>query len=194
MVGRVPDPGSLPEAGFVEAGHAIALLGPFRPALAGSELEALRGEMAESLPKLDLEAHARALVAARAAVRAGELATAHDVSDGGLACALAESCLARGIGARADLAALVARLGVSGDEAHAREAALFGEGPGGVVVAGAREVVEQLVASLTPDTALILGETGGEHLAIETGTTARLAIEVAAAREAFEHGVADHFS
>ncbi|CAN5534857.1 phosphoribosylformylglycinamidine synthase subunit PurL [soil metagenome] len=194
MVGRVPDPGSLPEAGFVEDGHAIVLLGPFRPALAGSELEALRGEMAESLPKLDLEAHTRALATARTAVRAGELATAHDVSDGGLACALAESCLARGIGARVDLAALVARLGESDDEAGALEAALFGEGPGGIVAAGPRGSVEQLVASLTPDTALILGETGSEHLAIQTGTTARLAIEVAAAREAFEHGVADHFS
>ena len=194
MVGRVPDPGSLPEAGFAEEGHAIALLGPFRPALAGSELEALLGEMATGLPQLDLELHARALEAARAAVRAGELATAHDVSDGGLACALAEACLARGIGGRVDLGTLVARLEESADGGGARQAALFGEGPGGVVVAGPLEAVEQLVASLSADTALVLGETGGSRLSIETGSAARLDVEVAAAAEAFERGVADHFS
>ena len=194
MVGQVPDPGSLPESGFVEDGHAIALLGPFLPALAGSELEALRGEMADGLPQLDLAAQARALEAARAAVRAGELATAHDVSDGGLACALAECCLANGVGARVDPTGLVARVGEREDRADALEAALFGEGPGGVVVAGPRETVEQLVASLAPDTALLLGETGGERLAVETGSAARLEIEVAAAAVAFERGVADHFS
>ena len=194
MVGRVPDPASLPEAGFVEDGHAIALLGPFRPALAGSELEARRGKMAPGLPEVDLGAHARALEAARAAVRAGALATAHDVSDGGLGCALAESCLVHGVGARVDVDELVARLGQREDEADELDAALFGESPGGIVVAGPHDVVEQLIAGLSTDTAVILGETGGERLVIETGATARLALEVAAAREAFEHGVADHFS
>jgi phosphoribosylformylglycinamidine synthase len=190
MVGRVPAPDGLPNAAFVAADHAIALLGPYRPALAGSELEAMRGRMAGSLPALDLEAHARALAAARAAARSGGLATAHDVSDGGLACALAESCLGLGVGARVDLGPLLGRLAGNDDTV---EAALFGEGPGGIVVAGRREAVEELMASLPPDTALPLGETGGERLAVETGTGARLEVAVAAAREAFERGVADHF-
>jgi phosphoribosylformylglycinamidine synthase len=190
MVGRIPAPDGLPDAAFVAADHAIALLGPFRPALAGSELEALRGRMAGSLPALDLEAQGRALAAARAAVRSGGLATAHDVSDGGLACALAESCLGLGVGARVDLGPLLSRLG--GND-NAAEAALFGEAPGGIVVAGRRKAVEELMASLPPDTALLLGETGGERLAVGTGTGARLEVAVAAAREAFERGVADHF-
>ncbi len=189
MVGGVPDPASVPLAAFLAEDHSIALLGPFRPALAGSELEALRGRLAPVLPEIDLAAHARALDAARAAVRAGELPTAHDVSDGGLACALAECCLAGGVGARVDLRALVERLGEEG-----ADAALFGEGPGGIVVAGPHGSVGQLVASLAPGTGLVIGETGGDTLAIETGSHARLEIAVAAAREAFERGVADHFS
>src|SRR5262245_35618688 len=100
MVGKLPDPKAIPRIGFAEAGHAIALVGMFEPALEGSELEKLRGRLARSLPPLDLAAHADALVRVRAAVRSGALPTAHDVSDGGLACALAECCIAGWVGAR----------------------------------------------------------------------------------------------
>ena len=191
MVGRLPDPTSLPDPGFVTEGHAVALIGPFRPALAGSQVDALRGRLADGLPGVELETQARGLVAARAAVRSGELATAHDVSDGGLACALAECCMARGIGARLDLTRLVQRIG--GGETAA-EAGLFGEGPGGVVVAGPGEAIARLAAAQGTDRCVVLGETGGHTLVIATGSTARLEVEVAAAREAFERGVADHFS
>jgi phosphoribosylformylglycinamidine synthase len=147
MVGKLPEPTTVPSAGFAEDGHAIALIGMFEPALEGSELEKLRGRLARSLPPLDLAAHADALVRVRAAVRVGELPTAHDVSEGGLACALAECCIATGLGAR---------VSIDGDEA-----ALFGEGPGGVVVAGPRQAIEAL------EGAIVLGEVGGETLEIE---------------------------
>ena len=104
------------------------------------------------------------------------------------------ACLAGGIGARVDLDALLARLDSGEGEAGALATALFGEGPGGMLIAGTPEVVEQLVASLAPDTAIVLGKTGGSRLTIETGSAARLDVEVAAAAEAFERGVADHFS
>ena len=146
MVGKLPDPAAVPRTGFAEEGHAIALVGMFEPALEGSELEKLRGRLGSSLPPIDLAAHADALVRVRAAVRSGELPTAHDVSEGGLACALAECCVAGGIGARISLA---------GDEAE-----LFGEGPGGVIVAGPREAIEALQA------AVVIGEVGGDALEI----------------------------
>ena len=158
MVGKLPEPSALPRAAFAEEGHAIAVVGMFEPALEGSELEKLRGRLADALPPLDLAAHADALVRVRAAVRGGELPTAHDVSDGGLACALAECCVAGGVGARVSLDAL---LPPAGDAAAAGEAALFGEGPGGVIVAGPREAIEAL------DGALALGEVGGDALEVE---------------------------
>jgi phosphoribosylformylglycinamidine synthase II len=158
MVGKLPEPSAVPRAGFAEEGHAIALVGMFEPALEGSELAKLRGRLAEVLPPLDLAAHADALVRVRAAVRTGELPTAHDVSEGGLACALAESCITGGFGARVSLAPL---LPPAAAEGAAREAALFGEAPGGVIVAGPREVVEAL------DGAIVLGEVGGDSLDVE---------------------------
>jgi phosphoribosylformylglycinamidine synthase subunit PurL len=192
MVGRVADPAGLPEAGFSRAGLAVALLGPFRPALAGSELERLRGGLSDGLPPVELERQAQALEVARAAIRSGTLTAAHDVSDGGLACAIAECCLAGGVGARVELDGLRRRLGPDADTAA--ETALFGEGPGGIVVAGPPEEIARLATEHGPHECLILGETRGETLTIESGSSARLEVEVAAAREAFERGVADHFS
>jgi phosphoribosylformylglycinamidine synthase len=147
MVGKLPDPAAVPRTGFAGEGHAIALIGIFEPALEGSELEKLRGRLGRSLPPLDLAAHADALVRVRGAIRGGELPTAHDVSEGGLACALAECCIAGGLGAR---------VSIDGDEA-----ALFGEGPGGVVVAGPPAAIEAL------EGAIVIGEVGGETLEID---------------------------
>ena len=70
----------------------------------------------------------------------GAVSAAHDVSDGGLACALAECAIAGGVGIRADLDPLVELRGGSG------ESALFGEGAGGFVVAGPEDALRELSA------------------------------------------------
>ena len=45
MVGELPDPARVAGSAFVREGDAIALLGPFAPTLAGSELAKQRGEL-----------------------------------------------------------------------------------------------------------------------------------------------------
>jgi phosphoribosylformylglycinamidine (FGAM) synthase-like enzyme len=147
MVGKLPDPGAVPRTGFASPGHAVALVGPFRPALEGSELEKLRGRLAGELPSVDLAEQAAALEELRAAARTGGLTTVHDVADGGLAVALAECCIEGGVGARITLP--------SDDEP-----ALFGEGPGGAVVAGPPEAVTRVPG------ARVIGEVGGDALEI----------------------------
>jgi phosphoribosylformylglycinamidine synthase len=97
-------------------------------------------------------------------VRAGGLATVHDLSEGGLAVALAECCIEGGLGAR-----------VAGGD----DAALFGEGPGGVVIAGPRETVEAVPG------ARVIGEVGGDALEIDGG----LAIPVAQLRGVYEAAI-----
>jgi phosphoribosylformylglycinamidine synthase subunit PurL len=176
MVGGLPDAARAPSLAFGEAGHAVGLLGAFAPELAGSELERLRGRLADELPEPDLAEQARALASVRAAARSGALASAHDVSEGGLACALAECCIAGGVGARIDLAPV-------GDGG---EAALFGEGPGGIVVSGPRAQVEALPG------ALLLGETGGDALLLESrGGT--LDLPVARLRDTCERAIPSRF-
>ena len=166
MVGKLPEPasGAAQSASRRRATRSRSS-GCSSPRWTGSELEKLRGRLGGSLPPLDLPAHADALVRVRAAVRGGQLPTAHDVSEGGLACALAECCIEGGIGARVPL-----------DEG---EAALFGEGPGGVVVAGPRAAVEQL------EGAIVIGEVGGDALEIEGA----LSVPVGELRAAYEGAI-----
>jgi phosphoribosylformylglycinamidine synthase subunit PurL len=160
MVGELPDPARAGRLGFAAEGEAIALIAAgWAPAPTGSELAKLRGELDLGLPGVDLEAMRGAIAAAREAVRSGAAGCAHDVSDGGLACALAESAIAAGIGCRVDLDPLVEIRGASG------ETALFGEGPGGFVLSGDRHKLEQLDSDALP--VLLVGEVGGEAIEIE---------------------------
>ncbi len=129
MVGRLPDASRAGRLGFVRAGDAIALVGPFAPSLAASELTKLQGEpLPDGLAEIEIEAIHNAQIAVREAVRAGGLASAHDIAEGGAAVALAECCLAGNLGASVELAASEGAL-----------TTLFGEGPGGFIVSGAEQ-------------------------------------------------------
>ena len=166
MVGKLPDPERTPGVGFSSEGHVVALVGPFAPALEGSELEKLRGALAGGLPRVDLQEQADALVRLRGAVREGGLAAVHDVSEGGLACALAECCIEGGVGARIEL-----------PETNATS--LFGEGPGGVVIAGPREAV------LAVEGARVIGAVGGDVLEV----AGALSIPVERLRQVYEGAI-----
>ncbi len=162
LVGELPD---VTRAGglALRDGDAIALCGPFSPSLAGSELAKLRGELGPGLPTIAVADVNAAIAAVREAVRDGAVSAAHDISDGGLACALAEMAIAGGVGVEADLDELVEQRGCSG------ETALFGEGPGGFLLAGEREKL----AALADDgvDVFVIGAASGERISISAGET-----------------------
>jgi phosphoribosylformylglycinamidine synthase II len=160
MVGELPDPALAAASAFAREGDTIALLGPFEPSLAGSELAKQRGELGAGLPQPDVAAVAAACAAVRGAVRTGKLASVHDVSDGGLACALAEAAIGSGLGCQVDLQHLRER-GCSPEEA------LFGEGSGGFVISGERERLEALAG--TGVAVLMLGKVGGDSVEVAAG-------------------------
>ncbi len=178
MVGLVPDARVTAVSGFVAAGHVVALVGPFRPDLDGCELAKLQGRgLPRRLADYDLDAIDGARAAVRDAVRAGALASAHDVAEGGLAVALAECCLAGGMGASVTVAAPepAPASDVTGPGSAAALTALFGEGPGGWVVSGevgALHALRERVAVRH------LGEVGGKRLQITVGPE-RLAWDIA---------------
>jgi phosphoribosylformylglycinamidine synthase len=107
MVGRLPDPARAGRLGFAIEGDAVALVGSLdSAAVAGSELAKLRGEtVGGPLPGFDGVAAAEAHERVRLLVNAGALNSAHDVSEGGVAVAIAESCIAGEVGARVTLPA-----------------------------------------------------------------------------------------
>jgi len=133
MVGRLPDARYAGRLGFARPGDTVALVGPLAPSLAASELSKLRGQaLPDELPGIDVGAVRSAQFAVRGAVRVGGLSSAHDIAEGGLAVALAECCLAGGLGAEVRLDALADQDDDSDD--HLR--VLFGEGPGGFLISG----------------------------------------------------------
>ncbi len=155
MVGELPDPARVAGAAFAREGDSIGLLGPFAPSLAGSELAKLRGELDTGLPEPDVAGVEAACALVRDAVRGGRLRSAHDVSDGGLAVALAESAIGGAIGCRVDIQPLRER-GCSPEEA------LFGEGSGGFLLSGERAALEEIGA-------ILIGEVGGGEVEIAAG-------------------------
>jgi phosphoribosylformylglycinamidine synthase subunit PurL len=175
MLGELADPALAGSSAFAREGDAIALLGPFEPALAGSELAKLRGKLDTGLPQPNIVVVAAACAAVRDAVRTGKLSSAHDISDGGLACAMAESAIGAGLGCKVDLSPLL-------DRDHSLDEALFGEGPGGFLLSGDRQMLESLATAGVE--VLLLGEVGGEGIELSHGKRT-IAVPLTTAREAW---------
>ena len=103
----VPDVSRCVTMDLKAAGNAVYLVGATRPELGGSHYLAWLGHRAGGrAPRPDLERAPRLLRAMFAAIRAGLVASAHDLSEGGLAVAAAEMAFAGELGLRVDLAAV----------------------------------------------------------------------------------------
>jgi len=160
MVGSLPDAARAAPTGFGNEGDVVAFCGEPMPHLPGSELAKLQGEaLPTELPAVDLAAVRGWQEAMREAVRGGELSSAHDMADGGFLVAIAECCLAGGIGTTLDM-------GESGADTPpaAWLAWWFGEAPGGFVVSGPAEAIDKLAERIPLDR---FGTVGGEALVIE---------------------------
>jgi phosphoribosylformylglycinamidine synthase len=86
-------------AGFAAAGAEVVLLGRTSQEFGGSAwAEVVHQHLGGRPPAVDLDAERQLAILVTAAASAGVLASAHDLSDGGLAIALAEACLYGGRG------------------------------------------------------------------------------------------------
>lgn len=135
MVGLLEGDTPLP-AGFQREGDVVVLLGAWEPApedLGGSAyLKVLCNQVAGRPPALDLQREQAVQRLCLEAFRSGLLHSAHDCSDGGLAVALAESCIWGNLGmtGEADLIAQDA-----GSSVGLKTLAFcFGEAPSRIVV------------------------------------------------------------
>jgi phosphoribosylformylglycinamidine synthase len=154
----------------------ILCLGPGEGGpLGGSEYVARKtGRIQGPLPRIDLDLERRLQALLLDLIRdpARLVKSAHDVSEGGLAVALAECCVCgpEPIGAAVRL---------TGDEPPA--AALFGEAPSRVIVSVERSSVGTVHARAKAAgvPVSLLGATGGDRLTIDADRGARLLVDVA---------------
>lgn len=101
MVGLVDDIDHVTTQSFKAPGDLIYLVGETKDEFGGSELQKLTyGKIFGKAPELDLEKEEKAQEQILKAIRSGLVASAHDVAEGGLAVAAAESLIgSKGLGA-----------------------------------------------------------------------------------------------
>jgi phosphoribosylformylglycinamidine synthase len=177
VVGLLDDISLLVGPPFTTAGDSVVLIGQSAPGMAGSAYAELAGLSSEDRPPgIDLDREAALQSFIREAIGRALVASAQDVSGGGLAVALAECCMWGGLGARL-------RLGVSGSPAIE----LFGESPGRLVLScrPRHAPAVELLARQFGLAAETLGCVGGDRLRIElTGQGATGAAEERGSRVA----------
>lgn len=199
VVGLVEKPEHVTTQWFKDEGDAIILLGePMDQAdplfgLGGSAyLQVIHGQKNGSPPRCDLETAKTLHTTLLGLIQSGVIKSAHDCSEGGLAVAVAESCISqlaaretpRLIGATMDLSTVAASRESAANSSAAispdavtgtvrLDALLFGETQSRVVVSckalDAAKVVER--ARLMGVPAMQIGKVGGDKLTVKTAST-----------------------
>jgi len=175
IVGLLEDVERRVRVPFRAAGDVVALLGSTRDELGGSEfLRTVRGRDEGPCPEVDLEAERRLVHLLVALAKHRKLASAHDLSDGGLAVALAESAMKSGFG-----------VAIACDSNVRPSALLFGESTGRALVsfdprseAAVRAAAEQSKVPIA-----VIGRVGGERLEISLRGRKLIDEQIAALRD-----------
>jgi phosphoribosylformylglycinamidine synthase II len=198
VVGIIEKPEHITTQWFKDEGDAIILLGasvdiadPILGLGGSAYLQVIHGQKTGSPPRCDLDIAKTLHTTLIGLIHTGDIKSAHDCSDGGLAVALAESCISeliakdtpRLLGATVDLTAVAApresaanptdpSAALSRDAATVRlDALLFGETQSRIVISttavNATKVVER--AKLLGVPAVKIGTVGGDKLTIKIG-------------------------
>jgi len=165
MVGVVDDVTLRCTAGFGTEGDGIALVGPLGAELGGSEYQRLEsGSNQGPPPALDIDLERRVHSFVLDAIRARLLRSAHDCAEGGIAVAIAESCLMGDIGADIALDGASDAEGLIGREAGI----LFGESQSRFLISFAREALVRLheLAGRHSVPLRDIGSVGGKRLRV----------------------------
>ncbi|MEK4205463.1 phosphoribosylformylglycinamidine synthase subunit PurL [Paenibacillus sp. FSL R5-0636] len=182
MVGLVADTDHITTQGFKQEGDSILLLGVTKAELGGSEFQyAVHGVTEGRPPALDLATEKKLLNAVLTSIRGGLVRSAHDLSEGGLAVALAESCISGGIGANVELSANGLRSDV----------ALFSESQSRIVLTAAPERAEELKAAIAASGVPVenIGTVGGDRLRVNLDGVSALDEAVAELKFVWEDAI-----
>ena len=125
-VGRIEDASRAMTSDFKSEGDAIYLLGETKDELGASEFYAMKGQLGANVPRVDFRRNLLLYGKLERAIKRRLLSSCHDLSEGGLAVALSECCIAGGLGAEAELSPAAGKL-----SAHQM---LFSESSGRFVV------------------------------------------------------------
>lgn len=159
MLGLLEDEDNRVVSAFKREGDHVVLLGDTRDELGGSEyLKVFHAEVAGKPPSLDWDSEKALQKCLVQAAARGLLTSAHDLSEGGLAVALAEACIIGGTGAHVDLVGVLPPHVTLFSESQSR--ALVSVAPS--MLADLQDVAGDLGVPLH-----VLGTTGGTALEVK---------------------------
>lgn len=171
MVGLLENISQVTTMDFKEDGDIIILLGQTKDELGASTyISIIHGLEAGRPPEMNLQLEKLVQDTALAMINEGLVKSAHDCSEGGLAVALAESCIAGGIGAEVSLT-----------EPLRPSALLFSESQSRIVITTPIDKVDQVLQRLNQNQVpyKVLGNVGGTELSIVgSGCKVRLDVKV----------------
>jgi phosphoribosylformylglycinamidine synthase len=187
VVGLMEDIGKAVSPGFKAAGDAVVLVGESHGEIGGTEyLKTVHGLEAGAPPAIDLEQEKRNQDFLLAAIESGLVRSAHDLSEGGLAVALAESAFAGGrkLGCEVDC-----------DTDLRADALLFGESQSRILVTCRRKDLGGLMKSAGARgvPARAIGRVGGTDIAVKNAGREILRVPVGTAFRAWKNGLPDYF-
>ena len=146
-------------------GNVILLVGSTANELGGSHFALVNGLAGGTVPRLDLELAPRLFGTIHEAIRGGLIRSCHDLSEGGLAAAVAEMAFAGGLGVSLDLQLLAKSTGLNDDVAL-----LFSESNSRFVIevpAESQSVVESLCRSANVPITKLGDVTASDRLVIQ---------------------------
>ncbi|PWK09674.1 phosphoribosylformylglycinamidine synthase subunit PurL [Tumebacillus permanentifrigoris] len=159
MVGLVEDVDHITTQTFKSAGNHVLLVGPSDTAgISGSEyLRVVHGLTAGDAPALDLHVEKAVQTAVLTAIQSGYVRAAHDLAEGGLAVAVAESAIGGKLGAQLEL-----------NTNQRLDEVLFGEAGSRILVEVAPEALAAVEAIFAKEgvSSTVLGTLGGDALEI----------------------------
>ena len=162
MVGLLPKAARHVTPWFKSSGDLVVLLGRTREELGGSEyLKIVHGMVKGTPPWIDLRLERAVHECCLRAIEKGIIRSAHDISEGGLAVALAECCISgseKPLGARIELR-----------EMMRTDALLFGESQSRIIVSVREKDLNRLreIAAKEGAPLQALGQVEGSRLAIQ---------------------------
>jgi phosphoribosylformylglycinamidine synthase len=155
-LGRVADVRKCVTMDLKEPGNELFLIGVTRNEMGGSHFNLVTGRESGAVPRVDLQTARLYLKALHTAIERGLIRSCHDLSEGGLAVAIAEMAFAGGVGAD------VSNLKLSGAGSESDEVKLFSESPTRFVVEVRPENVTQLKEIFADLALTALGKTVAE--------------------------------
>ena len=180
MIGLVEDLSHVTTMSFKEDGDIIILLGQTKDELGGSlYLSVIHGLEAGKPPEIEMQLEKTIQRTTLDLIKEGLINAAHDCSEGGLAVALAECCIAGGIGAE-----------VIVQDSLRASSLLFGESQSRIIITTPKSRVDTVLNYLNREKIphKVLGNVAGTELNI-TGAGWKVRLEVAALEQKYKGAI-----